>query len=77
MPQQSPQILILCVRYPDPRNTVLDQQSQQQLRILTIRLLLVLAMDKAMGLPLKVSTTTSNYGLARFAGRDYGAFIER
>jgi len=40
MPQQLSQIAILCVRYPDSRKAVFDQQSQQQLRILSIRFLL-------------------------------------
>ncbi len=40
MPQQLPQIPILCVRHPDPRKTVFHHQPQQQLRILSIRLLL-------------------------------------
>src|SRR5271168_3420152 len=49
MPQQLPQITILCVRYPDPRKTVLDHQSQQQLRILTIRLLLAHSLGANLG----------------------------
>ena len=40
MPQQLPQIPILCVRYPDPRKTIFHQELQQQLRILAIGLLL-------------------------------------
>jgi hypothetical protein len=40
VPQQLPHIAILCVRHPDPRKAVLDHQSQQQLRILPIGLLL-------------------------------------
>ena len=40
MPQQLPQIPILCVRYPDPRETVFYHEPQQELRILTIRFLL-------------------------------------
>jgi hypothetical protein len=39
MPQQLPQIPILCVRYPDPRETVFHHEPQQELRILTIGLL--------------------------------------
>src|SRR5215469_1330466 len=39
MPEQLPQVAILCIRYPDPRKTVFDHQSQQQLRILAIGLL--------------------------------------
>jgi hypothetical protein len=40
MPQQLPQIPLLCVRYPDPRETVFHHELQQQLRIPAIRLLL-------------------------------------
>ncbi len=40
MPQQLPQIPILCVRHPDPRKAVFHHQPQQQLRILAIGLLL-------------------------------------
>ena len=39
MPQQLPQKPILCIRYSDPRETVIDQEPQQELRILAIRLL--------------------------------------
>ena len=40
MPQQLPQIPILRVRHPDPREAIFQQQPQQQLRVLTIGLLL-------------------------------------
>jgi hypothetical protein len=40
MPQQLPPKPILCVRYSDPRETVIDQEPQQEPRILAIRLLL-------------------------------------
>jgi hypothetical protein len=40
MPQQLPQIPILRVRYPDPREPIFHHEPQQQLRILTIGLLL-------------------------------------
>src|SRR5579864_6407410 len=40
MPQQLPQIAILRIRHPDPREAIFQQQSQQQLRVLAIRLLL-------------------------------------
>jgi hypothetical protein len=40
MPQQLPQITILGVRYPDPRKAIFQQQLQNQLRILPVRLLL-------------------------------------
>jgi len=39
MPQQVPQKPILCVRYSAPRETVIDREPQQELRILAIRLL--------------------------------------
>src|SRR5579864_550465 len=40
MPQQLPQIAILRIRHPDPREAIFQQQPQQQLRVLAIRLLL-------------------------------------
>src|ERR1019366_3610189 len=40
VPQQLPQIPILPARYPDLRKAIFEQQSQNQLRILAIRLLL-------------------------------------
>jgi hypothetical protein len=40
MPQQLSQIAILCVGYPDSRETIFDHRSQQQLRVLAIGLLL-------------------------------------
>jgi len=40
MPQQLPHIAILRIRYPDPREAIFQQQPQQQLRVLAIRLLL-------------------------------------
>src|SRR5579864_435477 len=40
MPQQLPQIAVLPVRHPDPRETIFEQQTQNQLRVLAIRLLL-------------------------------------
>src|ERR1017187_10822899 len=40
VPQQLPQIAILPVRHPDPRKVIFQQESQNQLRILPIRLLL-------------------------------------
>jgi hypothetical protein len=40
MPQQLPQIPILCIRNPDPRKAIFPQKLQQQLRILAIGLLL-------------------------------------
>ena len=49
MPQQLPQIAIGYVGHPDPRKTVLQQQSQQQLRVLTIRLLLAHALGPNLG----------------------------
>jgi len=39
MPQQLPQKPIVCFRYSAPRETVIDQEPQQELRILAIRLL--------------------------------------
>jgi hypothetical protein len=39
MPQQLPQKPILFVRYSDPRETVIDQEPQQEPRILAIRFL--------------------------------------
>src|ERR1019366_6812935 len=39
VPQQLPQISILPARYPDPRKAIFQQQSQNQLRVLAIRLL--------------------------------------
>src|SRR6266481_363977 len=40
MPQQVPQISILPTWHPDPREAIFQHQSQNQLRILAIRLLL-------------------------------------
>src|SRR5882724_2830341 len=40
MPKQLPQITILPVRHPDPREAIFQHPSQNQLRILAIRLLL-------------------------------------
>src|SRR5947207_6698862 len=40
MPQQLPQIAILRIWYPDPREAIFQQEPQQQLRVLAIRLLL-------------------------------------
>ena len=40
MPQQLPQIPILRTRYPDAREIIFQQQLQQKLGILTVRLLL-------------------------------------
>jgi len=40
MPQQLPQIAILRIRYPDPREAIFQQEPQQQLRVLAIGLLL-------------------------------------
>jgi len=49
MPQQLPQIPILCVHYPDPRETVFDHEPQQQLRILAIGLLLAHSLRANLG----------------------------
>ena len=49
MPQQLPQIPILPVRDPDPRKTIFHHQSQNQLRILAIRLLLAYSFRKDLG----------------------------
>jgi hypothetical protein len=40
VPQQLPQIAILPARHPDPRKAIFHHQSQNQLGILVIRLLL-------------------------------------
>src|SRR6476620_468953 len=40
MPQQLPQIAILPARHPDLRKAIFEQQAQDQLRVLAIRLLL-------------------------------------
>src|SRR5512144_644 len=40
VPQQLPQITVLPARHPYPRKTILQHQSQKELRILSIRLLL-------------------------------------
>jgi hypothetical protein len=40
VPQQLPQIPVLPTRHPDLRETILQQQAQDQLRVLAIRLLL-------------------------------------
>jgi hypothetical protein len=40
MPQQLPQISILPARYPDLPKAIFEHQSQNQMRILAIRLLL-------------------------------------
>jgi hypothetical protein len=40
VPQQLPQIPVLPARHPDLREPILQQQAQDQLRILPIRLLL-------------------------------------
>jgi hypothetical protein len=39
VPQQLPQIAVFPTRYPDPRETIFQQQAQNQLRVLAIRLL--------------------------------------
>ena len=49
MPQQLPQIAILGVWHPDPRKAILHHQSQQQLRILPIRLLLAYSLGANFG----------------------------
>jgi hypothetical protein len=49
MPQQLPQITILPARYPDPRKIIFQQQSQNQLRILAIRLLLAYPLRTDLG----------------------------
>jgi hypothetical protein len=40
MPQQLPQIAILRIWHPDPREAIFQQEPQQQLRVLAIGLLL-------------------------------------
>ena len=49
VPQQLPQIAILPVRYPDLRKTIFQQQLQNQLRILAIRLLLAYPLRADLG----------------------------
>src|SRR6185437_12643863 len=49
MPQQLPQIAVLPTRYPDLRETIFQQQAQDQLRILSIRLLLAHAFGANLG----------------------------
>jgi len=40
VPEQLPQVAVLPARHPDLRKTIFEQQLQNQLRILAIRLLL-------------------------------------
>jgi hypothetical protein len=49
MPQQLPQIAVLPARHPDPREAILHQQTQDQLRVLPIRLLLAYALRPNLG----------------------------
>ena len=49
MPQQLPQITILPTRHPDPRKAIFQQPSQNQLRILAIRLLLAYSLRADLG----------------------------
>jgi hypothetical protein len=49
MPQQLPQVPVGCVGHPDPRTAVFHHQPQQQLRILTIRLLLAYSLGANLG----------------------------
>src|SRR5713101_225732 len=49
MPQQLTQITILPTRHPDPRKAIFQQQSQNQLRILAIRLLLAYSLRADLG----------------------------
>jgi len=49
MPQQLPQIPILPARHPDRGKVVLQQQAQNVLRILSIRLLLAPALALYLG----------------------------
>jgi len=49
VPQQLPEIAILPTRYPNPGKAIFQQQSQQQLRILTIRLLLAYSLRADLG----------------------------
>ena len=49
MPQQLPQIAILRIRHPDPREAIFQHQPQQQLRILPIGLLLAYSLRADLG----------------------------
>ena len=49
VPQQLPQVSILPARHPDPRKAIFQQQPQQQLRILAIRLLLAYPLASDLG----------------------------
>ena len=49
VPQQLPQIAILPARHPDLRETILQQQLQNQLCILPIRLLLAYSLGADLG----------------------------
>src|SRR5215472_8520753 len=49
MPQKLPQIPVLPVRYPDRRKVILQQQTQNVLRILSIRFLLAPALTLYLG----------------------------
>jgi hypothetical protein len=49
VPQQLPQIAILPARYPDLREAVFQQQTQDQLRILPIRFLLAHSLGADLG----------------------------
>ena len=49
MPQQLPQISVLPARYPDPWKIILQQQAQNVLCILAIRLLLAFALPRDLG----------------------------
>jgi len=49
VPQQLPQIPVLPTRHPDLRKTIFEQQAQNQLRILAIRLLLPYSLGTDLG----------------------------
>jgi hypothetical protein len=57
MPQQLPQIPILCIRDPDPGKTIFHQNLQQQLRFLAIGLLLPHSHPTQQGIDLDGRTT--------------------
>jgi hypothetical protein len=49
VPEQLPQIAILPARHPNLRETILEKQTQDQLRILAIRFLLPYALGSDLG----------------------------
>jgi len=66
LPQQLPQIPVFPARHPDLRETIFEQQTQDQLRILAIRLLFAYSLGSDLsGVPQSTTHSSVPLGVAQ------------